>query len=313
MKRLWSLVLEGVRGSPRDYTEGHVGQAILLLAVPMVLEMGMESLFAVVDVFFVSRLGADAVATVGLTESLLTIVYTVALGLGIGATAVVARRIGEKDEEGAAEAAVQAIGLGLAVSLSIGAAGAYWARDLLGLMGATPSMLESSIGYAQVMIGGNATVTLLFLTNAVFRGAGDAAMAMRMLVVSNAINLVLDPCLIFGLGPFPAWGVTGAAVATNIGRGTAVAVQLWVLLSGRSRVRAGRRHLALSPRALFAGLVQYNSSSNSLSTNLRFRWEYVPGSDLYVVYSDARDTLAAGFPQPLNLSLAIKLTRLLRF
>ena len=251
MKRLWSLVLEGVRGSPRDYTEGHVGQAILLLAVPMVLEMGMESLFAVVDVFFVSRLGADAVATVGLTESLLTIVYTVALGLGIGATAVVARRIGEKDEEGAAEAAVQAIGLGLAVSLSIGAAGAYWARDLLGLMGATPSMLESSIGYAQVMIGGNATVTLLFLTNAVFRGAGDAAMAMRMLVVSNAINLVLDPCLIFGLGPFPAWGVTGAAVATNIGRGTAVAVQLWVLLSGRSRVRAGRRHLALSPRVMW--------------------------------------------------------------
>ena len=213
----------------------------------MVIEMGMESIFAVVDVFFVSRLGADAVATVGLTESILTIVYTVAMGLGIGATAVVARRIGEKDAEGAAEAAAQAIALGLGVSLAVGVAGAVFARSLLTVMGATPSMLESSVGYAVVMLGGNATVTLLFLTNAVFRGAGDAALAMRMLVVANGINIVLDPCLIFGWGPFPEMGVTGAAVATNIGRGTAVAVQLWVLLSGRSRVALGLRHLRVVP------------------------------------------------------------------
>jgi putative MATE family efflux protein len=251
VKRVWSLVLDAVRGSPRDYTDGHVGQAILLLAIPMVLEMGMESLFAVVDVFFVSRLGADAVAMVGLTESLLTIVYTVALGLGIGATAVVARRIGEKDEDGAAKAAVQAIGLGAVVSVTIGLAGAFFARDLLRMMGATPSMLSSSLGYAQVMIGGNATVTLLFLTNAILRGAGDAAWAMRMLVISNGINMVLDPCLIFGWGPFPEWGVTGAAVATNIGRGTAVGVQVWVLLSGRSRVRVTRRHLTLVPGVMW--------------------------------------------------------------
>ena len=251
MQRVWQLVLESVRGTTRDLTDGHVGQSILLLAVPMVIEMGMESLFAVVDVFFVSRLGADAVATVGLTESLLTIVYTVAMGLGIGATAVVARRIGEKDEDGAAEAAVQAVLLGLAVSVSIGVAGALSARTLLVLMGATPSMIESSLGYAVVMIGGNATVTLLFLTNAVFRGAGDAAMAMRMLVVANGINIVLDPCLIFGWGPFPALGVTGAAVATNIGRGLAVLVQLWVLLGGRSRVRAGLRHLRLVPHVMW--------------------------------------------------------------
>jgi len=251
MQRVVQLILEAIRGSTRDFTDGHVGQAILLLAVPMVIEMGMESLFAVVDVYFVSRLGADAVATVGLTESLLTIVYTVAMGLGIGATAVVARRIGEKDEDGAAEAAVQSVALGLAVSLAVGIAGALFARPLLEVMGATPSMLSSSAGYASVMLGGNATVTLLFLTNAVFRGAGDPAMAMRMLVVANGINLVLDPCLIFGWGPFPELGVTGAAVATNIGRGTAVLVQLWVLLSGRSRVRATMRHLRLVPRVMW--------------------------------------------------------------
>jgi putative MATE family efflux protein len=251
MKRFWQLVLESIRGSPRDFTDGHVGQAILILAVPMVIEMGMESLFAVVDVFFVSRLGADAVATVGLTESLLTIVYTVALGLGIGATAVVARRIGEKDDEGAAQAAIQAVGLGAGVALAIGIAGGWYARDLMRLMGATPSMLESSIGYAQVMIGGNVTVTLLFLTNAVFRGAGDAAIAMRMLMVANVINMVLDPCLIFGWGPFPELGVTGAAVATNIGRGTAVAAQLWVLLSGRSRIPVRRHHVALVPSVMW--------------------------------------------------------------
>jgi putative MATE family efflux protein len=251
MKRFWTLFLEALRGSTRDYTKGHVGQAILMLAVPMVIEMGMESLFAVVDVFFVSRLGADAVAMVGLTESILTIVYTVALGLGIGATAVVARRIGEKDDEGAAQAAVQALALGTGVAGAIGIVGATFAWDLLALMGATPSMLDSSIGYARVMLGGNVTVTLLFLANAIFRGAGDAAMAMRMLIVANGINLVLDPCLIFGLGPFPEMGVTGAAVATNIGRGTAVATQLWVLLSGRSRIKAGRRHLAFVPSVMW--------------------------------------------------------------
>lgn len=251
MNRWWSLVVESVRGVPRDYTDGHVGQAIVMLAVPMVIEMGMESLFAVVDVFFVSRLGGDAVAMVGLTEALLTIVYTVALGLGIGATAVVARRIGEKDEEGAAQGAVQALALGTGIAVTLGVFGAAFAHELLGVMGATPSMLASSIGYAQVMLGGNVTVTLLFLTNAIFRGAGDAAMAMRMLILANTVNLALDPCLIFGLGPFPEMGVTGAAVATNIGRGTAVALQLWVLLSGRSRVQAVRRHLMVVPGVMW--------------------------------------------------------------
>ena len=251
MKRWWAVFLEAVRGTPRDYTEGPVGPAIVMLSIPMVLEMAMESLFAVVDVFFVSRLGADAVATVGVTEAMLTIVYTVAMGLGIGATAVVARRIGERDPEGAAQAAVQSVALGFLVAATIGVAGALNAGRLLALMGASPAMIESSIGYTQVMLGGNATVTLLFLANAIFRGAGDPAIAMRMLWLANAINLVLDPCLIFGLGPFPEMGVAGAAVATNIGRGTAVAAQLWMLWSGRSRIHVLRRHLVLVPAVMW--------------------------------------------------------------
>ena len=247
MKRYWSLFREAVRGSDRDYTVGPVGAALVMLSVPMVLEMAMESLFAVVDVFFVSRVSADAVATVGVTESLLTIVYTVALGLGIGATAVVARRIGEKDDEGAAQAAAQSIALGLILSVAVGVAGTVYAEQLMRAMGATPSMISSSLGYTRVMFAGNATVTLLFLINAIFRGAGDPAIAMRMLWVSNAINIVLDPILIFGFGPIPAMGVTGAAIATNIGRGTAVITQLWMLGSGRSRVHLRRRHLELVP------------------------------------------------------------------
>jgi putative MATE family efflux protein len=251
MKRWWSLFLEAVRGSERDYTVGPVGPALVLLSVPMVLEMAMESLFAVVDVFFVARVSADAVATVGVTESMLTIVYTVALGLGIGATAVVSRRIGEKDEDGAAQAAAQAIALGLIVSLTVGIAGFLFAEPLMRAMGATPAMIDTSLGYTQVMFLGNATVTLLFLNNAIFRGAGDPAIAMRMLWFANGINIVMDPVLIFGLGPFPELGVTGAAVATNLGRGTAVAAQLWMLTSGRSRIHITRRHMRLIPSVMW--------------------------------------------------------------
>jgi len=251
MQRWWSLFWEAVRGSDRDYTAGPVGPALVMLSVPMVLEMAMESLFAVVDVFFVSRISGDAVATVGVTEAMLTIVYTVALGLGIGATAVVARRIGEKDPEGAAQAAAQSIALGVIVSLAVGVVGALNAERLLRLMGGSPSMIASSLGYTQVMLAGNATVTLLFLINAIFRGAGDPAIAMRMLWLANAINIGLGPCLIFGLGPFPELGVAGAAVATNIGRGTAVTAQLWMLGSGRSRVHLTRRHLELVPAVMW--------------------------------------------------------------
>jgi putative MATE family efflux protein len=239
----WRHVVDAVRGVHHDYTDGDVSRALWLLAIPMVLETLMESLFAVCDVFFVSRLGADAVAVVGLTESMLTILYALAMGLSIGATATVARRIGEKDADGAARAAVQAIALGLGVSAVIGLAGGVLAPDLLRAMGATPSIVEMGTTYTRLMLGGNATVVLIFLINAVFRGAGDAAIAMRVLWLANAINILLGPCLVFGLGPFPELGVTGAAVATNLGRGTGVVFQLWMLTRSGRRLQVLPRHL----------------------------------------------------------------------
>jgi putative MATE family efflux protein len=245
MSDFWSSVREALRGSRQDFTEVPIRRAILLLAIPMILEMGMESLFVLVDIFWVSRLGADAVAVVGLTEAMLTIIYTVAMGLGIGATATIARRIGEKDPERAARAAVQVIVLGIALAIPIGLAGAIFAPRLLGLMGATPEVIERGRGYTAVMLGGNATVLLLFLGNAIFRGAGDAAIAMRVLWLANGLNILLGPCFIFGLGPFPELGVMGASVATNIGRGTGVVYLLHRLWRGGAHIRIERRQLKL--------------------------------------------------------------------
>ncbi len=236
-RSLWSSLVEAVRGSHQDYTAGSLNRAILLLAVPMVLEMVLESLFAVVDVFWVGRLGANAVATVGLTESMLSLVFAVGMGLSLSTTAMVARRIGEKDPEGAAVAAVQAIALGLMVSLAIGLPCFLLAPRLLRLMGASPEIISVGSGYARICLGGSGVVLLLFLNNAIFRGAGDAAIAMRLLWVSNIINLVLDPCLIFGWGPFPRMGVTGAALATLTGRSIGVLYQFYRLLKGTERIR----------------------------------------------------------------------------
>jgi putative MATE family efflux protein len=248
----WSSVREALRGSRQDFTEVPIRRAILLLAVPMILEMSMESLFVVVDIFWVSHLGPEAVATVGLTESMLTLIFTVAIGLSIGATATVARRIGEKDRERAARAAVQVIVLGFGLAICIGIAGTLLAPQLLKLMGATPEVIEGGQGYTRVMLGGNATVLLLFLGNAIFRGAGDAAIAMRVLWLANGLNIVLGPCFIFGLGPFPELGVTGAAVATNIGRGTGVVYLLYRLWRGGAHIRVERRHLGVDLRTLAA-------------------------------------------------------------
>ena len=241
----WRSVGEALRGSEADYTTGSIGRSILLLSVPMVLEMSLESVFAVVDIFFVSRLGSDAVAAVGLTESLLTIVYALAMGLGIGATALVARRIGEKDPEGAAHAAVQAVVLALALSLVLGIAGTLLAPRLLGLMGASPQVVAIGLGYARIMLGGEVAIVVLFVVNGIFRGAGDPAIAMRVLWLANVINIVLCPVLILGLGPFPALGVTGAAVATTTGRSVGAAFALWRLTRSDGRVPVGRRHLGL--------------------------------------------------------------------
>jgi putative MATE family efflux protein len=243
---LWASLREAIRGSHQDYTEGSLNRAILLLAVPMVLEMVLESLFAVVDVFWVGRLGANAVATVGLTESLLSLVFAVSIGLGMSTTAMVARRIGEKDPEGAAVAAVQAILLGLGVAVAIGLPCWIWASRLLALMGASPEIVSLGTGYARIALGGSGAVLLLFLNNAIFRGAGDAAIAMRLLWVSNIINLILDPCLIFGLGPFPRLGVTGAALATLTGRSIGVGYQFYRLLRGTERLRILSRQLRVN-------------------------------------------------------------------
>src|ERR1700716_1382227 len=236
-RTLWASLSEAIRGSDQDYTAGSLNRSILLLAVPMVLEMVLESLFGVVDVFWVGRLGANAVATVGLTESMLSLVFAVGMGLSLSTTAMVARRIGEKDPAGAAVAAVQAIALGVIVSLIIGLPCIVFDPRLLQLMGASPEIVSVGSGYARICLGGSCAVLLLFLNNAIFRGAGDAAIAMRLLWVSNIINLVLDPCLIFGWGPFPRMGVTGAALATLIGRSIGVLYQFYRLLTGTDRIR----------------------------------------------------------------------------
>jgi putative MATE family efflux protein len=239
------MLKEALSGSHYNFTEGDMNRAIILLAIPMILEMAMESLFGVVDVFFVSRLGPDAVATVGLTESLLTLVFGVAIGLSMATTAFVARRIGENDVAGAAESSVQAILLGFLISAIVGVIGILKAPVLLHLMGSTPAV-EANARYTQLMLGGSAVIFMLFLINAIFRGAGDAALAMRALWIANGINIVLDPCLINGWGPFPKLGVFGAAVATTTGRGIGVLFQLWALSSGTHRITIRRPQMRLN-------------------------------------------------------------------
>ena len=240
---LWRVAWQAFKGEHHDYTTAPLNRAVLLLAVPMVLEMVMESLFTVVDVFWVSRLGKEAVAVVGLTESVMSLIYAVAIGLSIAATAVVARRIGEKDPERAAEAAGQVVILGTGVSLAIGAVLGFFAPEILRLMGADDATVAIGGDYTRIMLGGNVTVFMIFLINAVFRGAGDAVLAMRTLWLANALNIVLDPIFIFGIGPVPEMGVAGAAVATNIGRGVGVMYQLWHLAGARHRVKLRWRHL----------------------------------------------------------------------
>jgi len=246
----WGSIREALRGSHQDFTTGSLNRAVVLLAIPMVLEMALESLFAVVDVFWVGRLGANAVATVGLTESLLSLVFAVGFGLGMSTTAMVARRIGEKDRMGAATAGVQAIFIGLATSLAFGIPCYVYAPRLLGVMGASPEIVALGSGYARIALGGCGAIVMLFLNNAIFRGAGDAAVAMRLLWVSNIINLVLDPCLIFGWGPFPKLGVTGAAMATFTGRSIGVLYQFYRLLRGTERI-----HILVSQVRVNAGVL----------------------------------------------------------
>lgn len=241
----WSILREAIVGSERDFTRGSLRLAIFLLAVPMILEMIMESVFAVVDVFFVASLGADAVAVVGITESMMFIVYAVAMGVAVGAMATVSRRIGEKDSEGAARSATHAIYMGLAVSLVMGIVGIVFAPQFLSLLGAEPQVVEEGTLFARLMLGGNVVVVFLFLLNSIFRGAGDAAIAMRVLWIANILNCILDPLFIFGIGFFPELGVTGAAVATLIGRGIGASYALYTLLRKSKRFQIKREHWKL--------------------------------------------------------------------
>lgn len=264
-RSFWRDVREAVAGTEQDFTEGKMGRAILLLSIPAVLEMVMESVFVIADIFFVSRLGADAVAAVGITESMITIVYAISIGLGTATTSMVSRRIGEKNPDAASVAAFQAILTGLTVSLAIAIPGALLSEKLLELMGANNVIRTTMSGYTRIMLGGNAVIMLLFIINAVFRSAGDAAVAMKVLWVGNIINICLDPCLIFGLGPFPELGVTGAAVATTAGRGTAVLLQLYILFFGNKRIKLSVKHLKIDIRVM---LKLIRLSAGSIGQNL---------------------------------------------
>ena len=250
VRSIWQELKSAIRGTGADYTQIGIGRAVFLLAVPMILELVMESTFAVVDIYFVGRLGSSAVATVGLTETYLFLLYSIGIGLSTAVTAIVARRIGEKKKDQAGVSAVQSIFLAILVSIPFALIGIFFARDLLALMGGDAWALEHGYRYTQWMLGGNAVIILLFVINSIFRGAGDAAIAMRVLWIANGCNMILDPLLIFGLGPFPQLGIEGAAIATNIGRGVGVSVQLWTLFRGGEHIRVLRSYLQLNGKVI---------------------------------------------------------------
>ena len=281
-----------ISGKETEFTTGSIRKAIFMLSIPMILEMLMESIFALVDIAYVSKVSVNAVATIGLTESVITLVYALAIGLSMAATAIVARRIGEKDVDGARIAAVQAISLGVVISIVIGVVGIIFAKDILALMGGDPDLIAEGYGYTQFLIGGNITVVLLFLINAIFRGAGNASIAMWALVLSNGLNIILDPMFIFGFGPIPEMGVKGAAVATNIGRGTAVLFQLGILFFGWGKIKLMAKDLVLNFKVMLnlikvslGGIAQFLIGTSSWIFLMRIMSEF--GSEVLAGYTIA--------------------------
>lgn len=244
-RQLFNMIKESLSGEEKDYTNGRIGKALFMLAIPMVLEMIFESVFAIADILFVSQLGDDAVATVGITESITTIVYAIGFGLSMATTALVARRVGEKKFEKAAKVSSQAIVTGAIASVFIAIVGIFYSKDLLRLMGANATIVNEMSGYASIILGSNMIIMLLFINNAIFRSAGDAALSMRVLIIANCLNIILDPLLIFGLGPIPAMGVEGAAIATSIGRGLAVVYQFVLLFKGSGKIHIKIEHFTL--------------------------------------------------------------------
>ncbi|WP_391593359.1 MATE family efflux transporter, partial [Winogradskyella sp.] len=279
-------------GKEQEFTSGSIRKAVFMLAIPMILEMLMESIFAIVDIFYVSQVSVNAVATIGLTESVITLVYAVAIGLSMAATAIVARRIGEKDRQGASQAAVQVIGLGIFLAAVISVFGIIYPKEILQLMGGKPDLIEEGYRYTQVLLGGNVTIMLLFLINAIFRGAGDASIAMWALILSNGLNIILDPIFIFGLGPIPEYGVEGAAIATTIGRGCAVIFQLLVLCYGWSKIKVSAKDLVLRIAVMYnlikvslGGIGQFLIGTSSWVFLMRIMSEF--GSEVLAGYTIA--------------------------
>ena len=292
IKKFFRYFIIAVTGRETEFTSGSIRKAIFMLSIPMILEMMMESVFAVVDIAYVSQVSVNAVATIGLTESVITLVYAIAIGLSMAATAVVARRVGEKNIKGAREAAMQAILLGVFVAAGIGVIGFLYSKEILALMGGEPDLIEEGYGYTKLLIGGNITIVLLFLINAIFRGAGDASMAMWTLVLSNTLNIILDPIFIFGLGPVPEFGVMGAAIATNIGRGTAVIFQLLILFYGWGRIKLGLQDIVLRLKVMFnlirvslGGIAQFLIGTSSWVFLMRIMSEF--GSEVLAGYTIA--------------------------
>ncbi len=281
-----------VTGKEQEFTTGSIRRAVFMLSIPMILEMLMESIFAIVDIMYVSQVSVNAVATIGLTESVITLVYAVAIGLSMAATAVVARRVGETDIKGASNAAVQVIFLGVFVAAIISVIGILYPKEILGLMGAEPDLIAEGYGYTRVLLGGNITIMLLFLINAIFRGAGDASVAMWTLILSNGLNIILDPIFIFGFGPVPAYGVEGAAIATTIGRGTAVMFQLAILFYGYSKIKIGIKDLVFRFKIMLnlvkvslGGIGQFLIGTSSWVFLMRIMSEF--GSEVLAGYTIA--------------------------
>ncbi len=279
-------------GKEQEFTSGSIRRAVFMLSVPMILEMLMESIFAIVDILYVSQVSVNAVATIGLTESVITLVYAVAIGLSMAATAVVARRVGEKDLKGASQATVQVLLLGVLVAVIISVVGILYPKEILALMGAEPDLIAEGYGYTKVLLGGNITIMLLFLINAVFRGAGNASMAMWTLILSNGLNIILDPMFIFGFGPIPAYGVEGAAIATTIGRGSAVVFQLAVLFYGYSKIKIRLKDLVLRASVMLnlikvslGGIGQFLIGTSSWVFLMRIMSEF--GSEVLAGYTIA--------------------------
>ena len=292
VKSFLSLLRQAISGKEIDLTQASIKKAIFLLAVPMILEMSMESIFALVDILYVSQISTNAVAAIGLTESVITLVYALAVGLSMAATAIVARRIGEKDTEGAKRATVQVLILGVLVSLVVSILGILFPKEILSLMGGEQDLIDDGYRYTQILFGGNFTIVLLFLINAVYRGAGNAAMAMWTLILSNGINIILDPIFIFGWGPIPAYGVAGAAIATTIGRGTAVLFQLYILFYGSTRIRLALKDFVVNVgvmvnliRVSLGGIGQFIIGTSSWIFLMRIISEF--GSEVLAGYTIA--------------------------